>query len=276
MLRRIATRVGEIAVSVEGDQASPPLVLLHSVAHDHHDFDAIVASLRRTHRTIALDWPGHGESAMPDDPSSTRVETLWTALDDVIDALSLPPAVFLGNSVGGGAGVHLAATRPERVKGLVLVDSSGFTQVSAVSRAACWVQGRELVRRSTGKAFARWYLKERGPLVDAVLARIDANRAREGFFAVDAAVWRSFGTPVNDLRQIARTVRTPTLLVWGAHDPVLPANRDGAEARAALPHAQWVELDTGHAPFVEKPDAFLAAMVPFLQSLERHRNVITP
>jgi 3-oxoadipate enol-lactonase len=56
-------------------------------------------------------------------------------------------------------------------------------------------------------------------------------------------------------------------VVWGRRDPVVRAAVDGAAVRAAIPHAEYVELDTGHAPFVEEPDAFLDAVLPFLASL---------
>src|SRR5712692_1836280 len=68
VMQLIPTRVGRVAVNIVGD--GPPLVLLHSVAHDHHDFDAIVPTLSTQFRTIAVDWPGHGESDMFDPPSS--------------------------------------------------------------------------------------------------------------------------------------------------------------------------------------------------------------
>jgi len=264
-MQLIPTRVGRVAVNIVGD--GPPLVLLHSVAHDHHDFDAIVPTLSTQFRTIAVDWPGHGESDMFDPPSSAGALRMCDALEDVVDALHLPPAVFLGNSVGGTASLRLAVQKPERVRALVLVDTGGLAGKSALIKMACWVQGRELVRRWTGLSFARSYLKKPSERVDALLGRIEAARARSGFIEMDAAMWRSFGSPEVDMSDAARVIACPTLIVWGKHDPVIRAKVEGRRAREILAHAKYVELDTGHVPFVEDPAAFLDAVFPFLRAI---------
>jgi pimeloyl-ACP methyl ester carboxylesterase len=264
-IRDVRTRAGAVTVRVTGE--GPPLVLLHSVAHDHHDWDGVVPTLSKFCQTIAVDWPGHGGSEMWRPPSSASARGMCEALVDVIDALNFPTALFMGNSVGGTASVRLAALRPERVRGLVLVDSGGFGGPTALVRAACWVQGREFVRRWTGMWFARSYLKIPGPQVNATLERIEASRRRPGFIEMDAAMWRSFGRKESDVTDIAPTVSCPTLIVWGKRDPVVRSRVEGRRARACIPHAKYVELDTGHVPFVEDTSAFLGAVVPFLEPL---------
>ena len=57
---------------------------------------------------------------------------------------------------------------PSRVRGLVMIDSAGLTPSTMFTRAACWIQGREAVRRATGIAFARHYLRARNERVDAL------------------------------------------------------------------------------------------------------------
>jgi pimeloyl-ACP methyl ester carboxylesterase len=264
-MQYVPTRAGRVAVEIAGEGA--PIVLLHGGTHDRHDFDAIVPALSKKFRTIAVDWPGHGESEMPAPPSSMSVSLLCDALEDVVRAMRLPPAVLIGNSVGGTASLRLAARMPQAVRALALVDNGGVVNVTPIVKAFCWVQGRELVRRSFGMAFARHYLKKKGPERDAVLARIEAAHAKPGFVEMAAALWRSFGTPENDLWLEARGVTAPTLIVWGKHDPVIRARVEGKRTRALLPHASYAELDTGHVPFVEDPAAFLDTVLPFLESL---------
>jgi pimeloyl-ACP methyl ester carboxylesterase len=263
-MQTIATRAGKVAVHIQGE--GPPLFLLHSVGHDHHDFDLVVPSLSRQFQTIAVDWPGHGASDMWDPPEAASARGLFEVLEDVVDALNLPPAIFIGNSVGGAASLRLAWTRPERVRGLVLVDNGGAQGRSRLVSAACWVQGQVQVRRWTGMRFAATYLRTKGPGRDAVLAKLAEHRERPGFIEMESAMWRSFGAPANNLAALARHVRVPTLIVWGKHDPVLLARLDGRRMQKLMPHARYVELATGHAPFVEKPEAFLAAITPFLEA----------
>ncbi len=263
-MQSVPTRAGNLVVDIKGEGA--PLVLLHAITHDRRDFDPIVPALAKSWKTIAVDWPGHGDSDMWSPPESASTAGLCDALEDLVEELDLPPAIFIGNSVGGTASVRLAARRPERVRALVLVDSGGSATPSALLSAVCWVQGHKVVRAWTGMRFARMYMKTPGPGRDDLFARMTQMRQRPGFIDMEAAMWRSFGTSQNDLSDVAPAVKAPTLIVWGTHDPVVRARVEGKRLRAMLPHAEYVELATGHVPFLEKPDAFLEQVLPFLDS----------
>jgi pimeloyl-ACP methyl ester carboxylesterase len=263
-MQSLPTRHGRMALEIAG--AGTPFVLLHSGGHDRHDFDAIVRPLGRRFRTIAIDLLGHGDSAHVAPPSNIDVAKICEAVEDVVVALDLPPALVLGNSVGGTAALHLACKHPARVRGLVLVSTSGLIEQTRLARAFCAIQGTSWIRRHAGMAFARSYLKGKSEHTATLLERMQARRGDRDFIAMEAALWRSFGRPESDLSAFASSVRCPTALVWGRYDPVLRARIEGARARRLLPHAQWIELDAGHVPFVETPDAFLTAIEPFIAS----------
>jgi pimeloyl-ACP methyl ester carboxylesterase len=256
------TSVGPVAWEERG--SGPPLLLLSANPGDRRDWDAVIPDLARDHRVIAVDWPGHGESPAPEPPRSASAMMYATVLAELTAALGIEGAIVVGNSVGGYAAVRLALEHPARVARLVLVDPGGFTRHGFGSRAFCAFKGREWVTRRIAGRFARRYLRRRTPWTAAMIARADAERGNPAQVAVDAAIWRSFTDAAHDLRGRAGAIAQPTLLVWGRHDPVLRADRDGREARAAMPSARWVDLDTGHAPFAEDPDAFLAAVREFL------------
>lgn len=71
----IKTRAGRVAYEEQG--AGAPLVLLSANPGDHHHFDDIVPVLARSFRTIALDWPGYGESPAPDPPRPCSWPRCW-------------------------------------------------------------------------------------------------------------------------------------------------------------------------------------------------------
>lgn len=261
----IKTRAGRVAYEEQG--AGAPLVLLSANPGDHHHFDDIVPVLARSFRTIALDWPGYGESPAPDPPRSASAMFMADVLEAVVDGLHLEPAIFLGNSVGGYAAARLAIRHPERVRALILVDSGGFSPPALFIRLFCWLKGRELVTRLVATRWAKLYLKRRTPLVNRLIAAIDAGRAIPSRMAVDAAIWRSFNHPDHDLRAAAAQITAPTLLVYGRFDPAIRFHRDGRNAQASIRHAQLVVLDTGHEPFAEDPATFLKALDPFLHSV---------
>jgi pimeloyl-ACP methyl ester carboxylesterase len=261
-MKTVVTPLGTLAYREGG--AGPPLVLLHAAGHDHHDFDAVFDALASTHHVLALDFPGHGGSAVPQPPSSVTVMLLAQALEAFVDALALGPAVFLGNSVGGYAAMVLALKRPEHVAALVLVDTGGFQQPDVKSRWFCAARGTEWVNRMTWNVFPQTYLRKRNPFVDAILRREKSARSDERV-AVNAALWRSFMTPEHDLRKRAAGIRVPTLLVWGRDDPVIAVDH-GERAARTIPDARLVVLPTGHMPFAENPRAFMEVAAAFLAS----------
>ncbi len=261
----VPTRIGPIAFTEQG--SGPPVVLLHANPGDSRDYGAIVPELAHSHRVIALDWPGYGSSPAPNPPSSASAILYADALEDFVGELGLDQAVFVGNSLGGFAATRLAITNPDRVCALVLVDSGGFTKHNPLSRRFCRIKGSEAVTRRSAGAFARLYLRKRTPLVKEIIARAGAGRRDPATVAVDAAVWRSFIDPAHDLRDRAEAITAPTLLLWGSRDPVLPLRTDGRAAAAAIPGARLVALKTGHMPYAEDPDAFLAELTPFLKEV---------
>jgi pimeloyl-ACP methyl ester carboxylesterase len=267
----IQTRIGTVAYEEQG--TGTPLVLLHANPGDHHHFDDILATLARSYRTIALDWPGYGESTPPDPPQSATAMLMADVLEDVVKTLELEPAIFLGNSMGGYAAARLAIRHPERVRALILVDSGGFTTTTLFSWLFCKIKGSEFITRMFATQWAKLYLKRRTPLVQQIIARVDEGRVMPARVAVDAAVWRSFLHPEHDLRASARQIVAPTLLIYGRYDPAIRFNRDGRNAQTAIPHAQFTVLPTGHEPFAEDSEAFLQTIEPFLQSISAQRSV---
>jgi len=262
----VQTRVGRVAYSELG--SGPTVLLLHASLHDRHDFDPIVETLARRYRTIAVDWPGHGES----DPVTAAVEPgaplFADVLEDIVDGLGLTRAVLIGNSVGGFAAARLAITRPESVAGLVLVNSGGFVPSNVITRSMCAVMGTPAVFRSIASPFVRGYMKARTDNDREIAARaIAAAKTAEGL-RVATGLWRSFATPGHDLRARAAELSAPTLLVWGKRDIVLPL-RAGRATLANIRGSRLETLDTGHVAFSSDPEGFLAVAEPFLESVCR-------
>jgi pimeloyl-ACP methyl ester carboxylesterase len=239
-----------------------PLVLLHANPGDSRDFEAIMPTLARRYRVLALDWPGYGGSDLPSPPQAADVGLFYRVLAEFVAALSLPPALFIGNSVGGYAAARLAIEAPARVRGLVLVAPGGFTPHNAFTRGFCKLQGSRW--SLPPRAFAALYLRRRTPAVDGMLKRAFTLQSQAPRIALNRALWRSFATPEADLRPLAGGIRAPTLLLFGKRDPAIPAGRDGRVAAACIPSGQFVALPCGHAPFAEVPAEFLEKVLPFL------------
>ena len=69
-----------------------------------------------------------------------------------------------------------------------------------------------------------------------------------------------------DLREAAKRIRAPTLLLFGKYDPAISPAKDGRVAATTIAGSRSVTLPCGHASFAEVPELFLKEVLPFLVS----------
>jgi 2-succinyl-6-hydroxy-2,4-cyclohexadiene-1-carboxylate synthase len=110
------------ALEVSGPASAPAVLLLHGFLGSRRDWDPVVAALSATHRCIAVDLPGHGETGAPAD------EALWTP-EGCVAALAEQLAAagggsVIGYSLGGRLALQLAVEHPEQVRRAVLLSGS--------------------------------------------------------------------------------------------------------------------------------------------------------
>src|SRR5258708_38442483 len=133
-------------VDYTDDGSGPPILLLHAALHDRTDYGPVHGALAKGRRVLALDWPGHGESPLPTAPLGAV--QFGDLLVEFADRLDLSNVVVVGNSVGGYAACRLALERPERVAGLVLVNTGGFPPHSALPPLGLRGMGRPAAVKS--------------------------------------------------------------------------------------------------------------------------------
>lgn len=268
LVQEVTTRAG--LVRYVGDGTGPAVVLLHATLHDHHDFDAVLAGFAASFRTLAPDWPGHGSSPLPAEPPVTAT-LLGEVLTDFLDALALPRVVLIGSSVGGYAAARVAIERPDRVAGLVLVNSGGcFTPPTRRARAAIRLLGTAPIARRLLPRIIGQYLRPRTSFERELGDRVSERARSSAGSALAAGLWRSFGRPDFDLRRLVAAIAAPVLVVWGTRDRIVtPAM--GRQTARAIPGAAVRTLDTGHLPFAGDPEGFLDAVLPFCAAAHGRR-----
>jgi pimeloyl-ACP methyl ester carboxylesterase len=101
-----------------------PVVILHSLAGNSEQWTKQLESLRKSRRVIALDLPGHGKSASTPKDGFT-VNELSAIIQESIDSLNIKKYYLAGHSMGAAIAAVLAADRPERTEGLLLLDPAG-------------------------------------------------------------------------------------------------------------------------------------------------------
>lgn len=240
-----------------------PLLLLHANPGDPRDFDAIVPALARHYRVIRLAWPGYGESPAPLPPSSATAMQYAELLEQFVLKMDLKGLRIIGNSLGAYAAACLALRRPERVGALVLVAPAGFTTHTRFTEFFCKLKGSERFTRWFSGLLALFYLRVKTAVTQAMRERARGEQRRPEAVAVNAALWRSFLRPEFDLREAAQYIEAKTLVIAGRRDPLIRVV-DAVCADNVIPTSNLIVLPSGHAPYAEVPELFLAVTEPFL------------
>ena len=102
-------------------KGEPTVVLVHGWAMDRHIWDAHVAPLATRHRVVTVDLAGHGESGR--DRKQWTIESLGEDVKAAVEAAGAREVVLVGHSMGGPVVLEAARRLPDRVKGIVLVDT---------------------------------------------------------------------------------------------------------------------------------------------------------
>lgn len=238
------------------------ILMVHGFLGSSYDFSLLWPDLSRDHQVIAVDQIGFGLSDKSADLlySKERMAELCAAL---MADLGFEQYRVLGHSMGGEVSLHLALKQPERVKQLILLSSAGWQDIQQGYRLNLPAWLIEGVFKN--------YLVQRLYFPLTVYNRSVADTAtfnRFFFFndGIPAEILIKM-TRDNDSGQLAgrfAEIGQPVLLIWGAHDRVIPLAQ-GEALNDDLPDSRLVVLDaSGHLPFLEQPQQTLDAIRAFL------------
>ncbi len=248
----------------------PPMVFVHGLSGCWQNWLETMPHFARTHRVIAADLPGFGSSQMPRE--SISMPGYGRFLEQLCDALEIPSAIVVGNSMGGFVAAQLAVAAPARVQRLVLVSAAGIDservpreRVLAGGRVLTALTSRRIARLEHAMACRPGLRKVALGAVVRHTERLPAPSAFElmqgsgkpGFLPALEAILD------HRLRDRLPEISCPTLIVWGENDRIIPV-RDAREFERLIPGARAVIYpDTGHVPMLEQPESFNALLDEF-------------
>ena len=108
----------------QGQSTFPPLVLLHGFTGSAADWDKFIAGLITNYRIIAIDLPGHGQTASADQPERNTINTVATDIVTLLDTVDVNQINLLGYSMGGRLALYLAIYSSIQINTLILESSS--------------------------------------------------------------------------------------------------------------------------------------------------------
>jgi pimeloyl-ACP methyl ester carboxylesterase len=246
--------VAGIDLEVVRRGAGPPLVFLHGM--QTVDPDARCLGLLGEHASvIAPSSPGFGRSPRPADFDT--VYDLVRLYLDLVDGLDQPPVV-VGHSFGGWLAAELAVAAPRRLARLVLVDAVGIKLGDRETADILDVFNSS----PTAVKRASWHDPAAAPNFDAMTDDQIAAHARS-WEALCLYGWKPYlYNP--QLKRWLRRIAVPTLVLWGHADGIVSPAYGKAYA-GLIPGARFeIIARAGHAPHLEQPDAFAAAVLRFM------------
>ena len=257
--------------ATEAGVGGRPLLLVHGFTGNRNDFDTVIEPLaERGWHVVAPDQRGHGTSGRVDDEAGYSFEIFAADLVAVVDQLGWDTFVVLGHSMGGMIVQTLVLAEPQRVRGLILMDTTSG-QVALDPEVVGF--GQKIAREEGMETLVAIMRDLEDPLATpAHLRMCDTvpgyqERSEGNTLASSAAMFASMAgqiTAPHDRLAALASVRCPTLVMCGRQD--LPNPLWMHEEMAALIPGAVLRVieDCGHLSPIEQPQAVSAALREWL------------
>jgi pimeloyl-ACP methyl ester carboxylesterase len=270
--RAVRITAGDLTLRAVRAGRGPTVILLHGYGESLVAWRGLFDRLAADADVIALDLPGFGLSDKPDTGYTT--EQMGRTVLDAARALGVQRFILVGHSLGGAVAAAVALAAPDRVSALVLVDAAG------VSAPVLLPDTAEVAGDAVRAAFAE-YAAQRTRFTAVHDAAWLSERPEDlAYLPADDSLYRQSLTSV--LREFdfeyltadrVRQLSIPTLVIWGAFDPVIPTSH-GEWLADHIPSARLLVLDrTWHRPHVERPAETADSIASFIRAL---RGAVSP
>lgn len=283
--------VNGIKVHIRMMGEGEPIFLLHGSFSSLHTWDSWQKELSQYFMTISLDFPGHGLTG-PDDLKRYSVQDYSQLVIDLAKLLNVRKFHLAGNSMGGAVAMDVAATRPDKVLTLALVDASGAPKPEIRSlepdsgtadEEKPWIVRliknplfSQILLKCTPKFLFAMNLKDiygdKSRIREETIDRYYELMLREGNRQATLDRMAALGKSSIDFGRL----NMPTLILWGGKDSWIPPS-DAYAFEKAIPGSNLVVFDeAGHVPMEEFPTESVAEYLSFLGVTVRKNYLDAP
>ena len=279
--RRLTIDGVDIAYREAGDPANPAVLLLHGFPTSSHMFRKLIPELSADYHVLAPDYPGFGASEAPAaadfDYSFAHLARLMTGF---IDAKGVDRYAVYLMDYGAPVGYRMFAADPERVTGFVIQNGNAYEEGLREfwdPIKAYWAdpsaENGDKLRPFLQLSGAKWQYETGVQDPERLSAdpfwHVQYLLDRPGNQEIQLKLFLDYGTNVPEYAKwqaLFRQHQPPALVVWGANDPIFPA--EGAHPyKRDLTDLEFHLLDTGHFALEEKGPEIAVRMRAFLQRL---------
>lgn len=240
---------------VHGSGDRPTILLTHGYSATSQMWKGQVEALSKDHQLVAWDMRGHGRSDSPDDPALYSEPATVADMAALLDAVGAKTAIIGGLSLGGYMSLAFHRVHPERTDALLIIDTgpgykndearAGWNRTSLKTAERYETDGLKVLETGSAERRQAQHASAKGL----------ALAARGMLTQRDAGVITSLPN-----------VKVPSIVVVGSEDTPFLAASDYMAAK--IPGAKKAVIEgAGHAANIDKPEAFNAAILGFLDGL---------
>lgn len=256
--------VNGVKTYYEKEGSGKPLILIHGASQDTLSWRFNISFFANYFTTYAIDLPGHGKSYPLNSGPVQRTEDYASFISDFIRTLNIDNPILMGHSMAGGISLACAATNPELISGVVVVDGAAYTVNKIVSynnevmelarlNPTDWFEGN--FRTLCGSNTEEQRIKE---------IAFDARRCSPEVAIGDLTAYTSF-----DLSSSIAKIKKPVLLVEGSEDWSCPPEAvELTYEKLNCPKDYILLKEVGHFPHTEQPDYFNQEVLEGLSRLD--------
>ena len=258
-----------------GSKDNPALILLHGWGMSSSIWKTLLPILTPHFYVTVVDLPGLGRSTSTD--ASMTLEKMSSSIVSELESSTAEPlaqpAYWLGWSLGGMVALQIASQYPEKVHALMTVASNPcFVQKEDWEHgmnSVMYCQFKAAIESSPEKTLSRFAMLQiqGGQAAKPILKQIKAVLAD----SKPTQLLATLALLENDLREPLSKLSCPALHMYGTEDHLVPKSAVAAIQSQAKEQQQTVSFTgAGHLPFLSSPDAFLQAVLAFIDSIKKH------
>jgi 3-oxoadipate enol-lactonase len=249
-----------------GSREHETIVFTHSLLWDNEMFSDLVADLASDFHIVNIDQHGHGRSSFRQPLTLTAMAEDYALL---LDKLALTQVHWAGLSMGGMVGMRLAIAHPEKIRSLILMDTSARAEREELRETGEALI--EIVRSGQAASvvdavlpffFAPITFKDQPQLIARYQDKLSGYRESEGIYQATQAVFQR-----DDITDRLREIKSPALVIVGAED-VSTTPEQSEHIVAHMANARLAIIaDAGHMSATEQPQAVATEMRNFLNTI---------
>jgi len=245
---------------LESGDSKNNLVLVHGLGASAERWNNVIPDLAKHYHVIVPDLIGYGYSDKP--IVDYTPDFFLSFLGKFFDALGIKRPNVIGSSLGGQIVAEYASANPHNIEKLVLVSPAGAMKQSTPALDAYIMAALYPNVQSAKNAFE--LMESSGKEVDDVIVqgfieRMQLPNAKLAFMSTVLGLKNS-----EIITPRLHMIQSPTLLIWGSKDPVIPINH-AEQFVSYIKDCQFHIMDgCGHTPYVQEPKTFSSLVLKFL------------